>query len=127
MNNLITLEQAIAMTTLYRAQKDTILADAYKGKNILSISETFDKDAFQAILDQQACASVRIYFGMSEDLIIRNIIVGVDAEGNDLLPDSSDTMKEASITEGSEAPPPPIVEEGIICPPICPKPSKLNP
>ena len=126
MNNLISLDQAIDMTTLYRAQKDNILNEAFKGKNILPISETFDRAAFQAILDQPNCVSVRIYNSMSEDLIIRSIIVGVDSNNEDLLPESSDPLKIKMKAAASELPPP-IVEVGIICPPACPPPSKLNP
>ncbi len=126
MNNLITLLEAVTMTTLYRAQKDNILAPGFQGKNILAISETFDKDAFQAVLDQQGCESIRIYYGMNDDLSIHSIIVGVDANNEDLLPQSSDaTPKNLETNEGTDDPP--IVEVGLRCPPHCPPPSALNP
>ncbi len=125
MNNLITLQQAITMTTLYRAQKDNILAVAYQGKNLLPISETFDKDAFRAVLDQDGCESIRIYYGMNDDFSIHSIIVGVDANNEDLLPQALDVKNpETAEAEDDE---PPIIELGLVCPPHCPPPSKLNP
>ena len=124
MNHFISLGQAIQMTTLYRKEKENILADPYKGLNILSNSETFDAAPFLTLLGKPECKSLRIYFGMGDDLKIHAIIVAVNANNEDILP---------LIASGSGAPasslddPGDIVEEGISCPPACPPPSPLNP
>ena len=78
MNHFISLDQAIQMTTLYRQQKENILSPEYRDKNILSICETFDAAPFLTVLAKPGCVSLRIYYGMSDDLKVHAIIVGVN-------------------------------------------------
>lgn len=104
------------MTTVYRNQKDNILKEDFRGINILAIAETFDRAAFDAILSEKGCTSLRIYFGMSDDLKIHSIIVGVNANNEDMLP------SETNVTNASS-----IVEAGIRCPTVCGPNSPLNP
>ncbi len=104
MNHFIPLAQAKQMTALYRLQKENILSDPFKGKDILSICETFDAAPFLTVLNNPECKSLRIYFGMSADLKVHAIIVGVNENNEEILQGDS------------------IIEEGIQCPPICPKP-----
>ncbi|MCW3074978.1 MAG: hypothetical protein JWP69_2047 [Flaviaesturariibacter sp.] len=110
----ITLDKAIAMTTHYRRLRDGILSDPYKGKNILPLSETFDRSAVDRILAQEHCVSFRIYYGMDDENLMHAILVGVDKEGRDILP------KEAAGEEGE------IAEEAKRCPNDCPPESPLN-
>lgn len=105
----IPLEEAIDMTSRYRSGKETILAEDFRGKNILPLAETFDRAAFDALLAQEGCASLRIYYGMKEDSSVHLIIVGADGEGADILP--ADAV---------------IIEEGKRCPPDCGVASPLN-
>ncbi len=105
MNHFISLDQAKKMTTLYRLEKENILSDLYKGKDILSFSETFDADSFLAVLNKPGCKKLRTYFGMSDDMKIHLITVGVNEKGEEML-------------DGINS----ILEDGIICPPICPPP-----
>lgn len=119
MSNFITLSKAIEMTTLYRQQKDNILAPPFKGQNILCISETFDREAFDALLAEDDCTFIRIYYGMSEDLKIHAIGVGVNSKNEDILP--ADAMLSALTTA------PVIVEDAIRCPDTCAHGSALNP
>jgi len=44
MSNFISLERAIEMTALYREQQDAILADEFRGQDILIKSEVFSKE-----------------------------------------------------------------------------------
>jgi hypothetical protein len=61
---------------------------------------------------------VRIYYGMDETLSVHAILVGVDQNGNDILPIAATGDEEEGI----------IVEEGRICPPHCATdPSPLHP
>lgn len=115
MNQLISLQQAQQMTSRYRKEQEMILGVPYKGQNILPISESFDVAAFKTVLNQPGCKSLRIYYGMSEDLKVHAIIVGVNEKNEDILP-----------AEGVNLADPPIIEEGIRCPPVCPSASPLN-
>jgi hypothetical protein len=118
MSQYISLQQAIAMTTLYRGQKENILADAYKGRDILALSETFDRDICDTLLAKPDCAKLRIYYGMDESLKVHAILVPVNDNNEDILPDSS----QAKSAEGRD-----IGELAVRCPPICPTGSPLNP
>lgn len=115
----IPLRQAIEMTKKFREQKELILAPEHHGKNLLGISETFDRAAFDQLLGQSQCTQVRIYYGMDANLQVHAIVVGVDGSGNDLLPDATST----------DTPPtgPIVVEDATFCPPLCGKNSPLNP
>ena len=105
MNHFIPLDQAKKMTKLYRQQKENILADEFKGKDILSFSETFDAESFRTVLSKPGCTKLRTYFGMSDDLKVHVITVGVNANDEEML-------------DGDQS----ILEDGIQCPPYCPPP-----
>jgi len=125
MNNFITLQQAVEMTTLYRQQKENILAEPFKGQNILVLSETFEREAFDALLAENDCASIRIYYGMSEDLKIHAIGVGVNSQGQDILPTEgipAAGSKTALLTAQAV-----IIEQAQRCPDSCGSASLLNP
>lgn len=123
-NHSISLQKAIEMTTLYRDQKENILKPEFQQTGILAIAETFSRDAFDTLLSEAGCESLRIYYGMNEDLSIHAIIVAVNADGEDILPPEIVT---ASNSETVQSVPPIIVEEGIKCPPHCGVTSLLNP
>ena len=114
MPNNISLTEAIAMTSRYRAQRTNILKSQYAEDNILLTCETFDRDAFSELLDATDCEKVRIYFGMTEELQVRAIVVGVNSYDEDILPVSTATVTNM------------IIEEGLPCPASCPPPSPLN-
>lgn len=105
MNHFIKLDQAKKMTALYRKEKENILNSEYKGRDILSFSETFDAESFRTLLNNTNCKKLRIYFGMSDDLKVHVITVGINDKGEEML-------------EGDQS----ILEEGASCPPICPPP-----
>ena len=117
MSQFIPLQQAIDMTTLYRKEKENILADPYKNQNILCISETIDRDVFDALLAKPDCMKLRIYYGMDESLQVHAIIIPVNAKNEDIFPSPG-----AALSGGNDA-----GEESIRCPPICPTSSPLNP
>lgn len=97
MNHSILLEDAVAMTASYRL---SIPAG-------MPVSETFELASINALLSQPGCTALRIYYGKKVDGNIHAILVGVDANGED-------------ITGGV------LLEEGYRCPPYCPPPSVLN-
>jgi hypothetical protein len=125
----ISLEKAIKMTTLYRQQKDMVLKHDYFGRDILPLSETFDRKAFDALLAQPGCTAVRVYFSMDDTLKLHLIAVGVNDNNQDILP-GVDTATIIGNEEGSGENDDEgiIIEEGVRCPPSCPEPpSPLDP
>jgi len=118
-NHFISLDAAITMTTLYRREMDNILAESFKGQNILTVSETFDRGAFDTLLSEAGCTALRIYYGMSPDLKMHAIVVAVNSNNEDILPSTAITA-----TAGDE---PVIVEESQRDPMIDTPSSPLNP
>jgi hypothetical protein len=108
MSHFITLKTAKEMTSIYRLQRETILDPIFQNRDILATCETFDRAAFDAVLGQQDCVQLRIYYGMDIDLQIHAIIVGVGRDGEDLLPEDPD------------APNTQIIDLGTRCPAVCP-------
>jgi hypothetical protein len=119
MSNFITLQQAVAMTTNYRNEKENILAPAYKGTDILPLSETFDRASFDALLAETDAQYIRVYLAMDADLKTRLIAVAANSKNVDILPSATG----AAALDGG----PYIVEDGIRCPPNCQSGSPLNP
>jgi hypothetical protein len=109
-NHLISLAEAEEMTKHYRNMNEEILAGPYKNKQILPICETFSREAFDKILLQVGCEKIRIYWGMDETDLVRLVIVGVNAQDQDMLPAND----------------PVIMEAGTRCPLQCPPVSALN-
>ena len=118
MAHFISLKTAVAMTRLYRQEYENILQPPYRGKGILPFAEAFDRAAFDAVLAQDGCAGLRIYYGMDADLKVHAIIVGTDAKGNDLLPQGA--------ARGGAEPEDLIIEKGNRCPDLCSNDSPLN-
>ena len=109
-SHLISLQNAIDMTTRFRTEKENILIQSLRGQNILPICESFDRSAFDTLLAQSGCEAIRVYFSMDSSLKVKVVIVGVDGNKADILPASNEK----------------IVEEGQRCPDICPPSSPLN-
>jgi hypothetical protein len=118
MSQFITLSEAVAMTALYRSNREIILKTEYQGQALLPLAETFDRAVFDTVLAKSGCAGLRIYFGMAEDLRVHTLIVGVDADGRDIIPSSLPAVAPATEED--------IIENGTRCPDICPETSLLN-
>lgn len=110
MSQFISLQQGIEMTTVFRENRDGILLEQYQGLDILPKCESFDRDLIDEVLAQEGCTGIRIYYGMSEDNKIHAILVGFDANDEDIL------------TAGD----PKIIEGARRCPTECPPSSDLN-
>ena len=67
----------------------------------------FHREAFDRILRQPGCVGIRAYPGTSESGEDTLVLVGVDAEGNDMI--------------GGE-----LAQFGQTCPPSCPDQNELN-
>jgi len=116
-SNFISLEKAIEMTTLYRSQMDTILADEYKGQDILVKSEVYARQQIYKLLAKPGCSQLRLYYGMDQDLKVHTLLVGVNERGEDMIGISPEGENYASED---------IIEEAERCPPSCPPSSPLN-
>lgn len=112
MSHFISLSTAVDMTTLYRQDRETILATGYKNQNILPKCETFDRAAFDAVLAQSGCEAIRIYYGMDSNNKVHAVIVGVNDSDEDIIFPNTDNSK--------------IIETGTRCPDNCPPTSDLN-
>lgn len=127
----ISLDKAIQMTKLYQAKKEKILDKSFAGKDILPISETFNRAAFDRVLAQPGCVRVRLYYAMDEALRLHAIFVGVGQNNEDILPGKASTESTATSTSDGDAPTPTddgvIIEVGQRCPPDCLPTSPLNP
>ena len=122
MSKPISLQQAIEMTSLYRKEKENILDPGFKGRNILVNSETFDRADIDALLAEPDCKSIRVYYGMDDLFQVHAIIVGVNSNDEDILPSIEIASKSTDTPDSGGY----AIEEGIRCPPACPKPSSLN-
>jgi hypothetical protein len=107
-NHEISLENAIEMTTRYRADRPANFP----------ICESFEKEAILGLLNTTGCEAFRIYYGMKENNEVDAILVAVDATGQDILP-----LAEAATGSVDD---PVILEDGYRCPDDCPPPSPLN-
>lgn len=116
-SHFITLQQAIDMTTRYRDNKNNVISPDYAGKNIIALSDTFPREVFDKLLSKSGCSGIRIYYGMDTDLKVHPIVVAINANNEDILPDQSAT----STLDGED-----IGDDAMRCPPLCPPPSPLN-
>jgi hypothetical protein len=105
MKNTISFETAKAYIERFRSNRDNIEVPEFKGS--LSFSETFEVEAFKALVDQPGCVGVRIYYGMKDDLKICAVIVGVNAENQDVVGDYRTGERDI------------IIEDSELCPPVC--------
>jgi len=121
MKHSISLKVAKELTKNFRSKKEIILKDDIRDKKkLLPICETFDRAAFDKLLSNDACKSVRVYFGMdlNAEELVKLIIVGVDENGNDILMAKTEADEETPLDD--------IIEDGQRCPDTCPPSSPLS-
>jgi hypothetical protein len=107
----ITLDEAVTLTSDFRANKTSILANDVS-PDTLANCETFEKSQLQDFMDNPDCASIRIYYGMDTSSKIQAIIVGVNSSDEDMIPTSRENY--------------PIKRADARCPTNCPPSSVLN-
>jgi len=95
--HVIDLNEAIEMTHSF--QMSDLAIDQ-------TVSCLIDKSAYELLMNQSECASVRTYFSLNSSNKLTIVVVGVDANGNDL-------------TAGI------ILNRGFNCPTRCPINSEL--
>lgn len=97
----ITLEQAKRWTKRYRKENDGAVRAHFYGC-----------DQIRALLDEPGCVGIRIYYAIDDEGRRKLVLVGADAEENNLVP------KE----QGKDDNPYRLLNDGVDCPPSCPKP-----
>ena len=113
------MAEAITMTTRYRQNRDAILQSVYLEPNLLPFSETFDKTQIETLLNRSGCTQLRCYYGMDEALQVHLLLVGVNADNEDILPP-------APLSEEEESEDDYVLERANRCPDFCPPDSELN-
>lgn len=116
MTHFITLAKAIDLTTQYRNKNEELLKPLYQQKQILPLSETFNREAIEKLLSQPGCEGIRCYYGMDEDNRLHLVLVGANAQNQDMLPSGGVNIQ----TENA------ILENSARCPTDCPELSVLN-
>ena len=117
-SHFISLEKAVEMTKRYRQNREAVTNPNYAGKDILALSDKFDKSVFEILLSKPSCSGIRIYYGMDIDLKIHPIVVAVNEKNEDILPGSGAS---STLDDGDD-----IGDDTLRCPPICPPGSPLN-
>jgi hypothetical protein len=136
----IPIGEAIAYTTSFRNSVDSLnlKCPTFKDSLRLGHSEAFNSDVFRvlvAVKDSTGtlAAGIRIYYGRGKDGQVRLIMVPYDKNGNDIIthlvgtsekpvPGVSSAKTEALTIEGGAQ----AMEQGQLCPTICPPTSPLN-
>jgi hypothetical protein len=93
----VSLDQAKEMTHAYQN------APNFQG---LTVSGMIDKDSYLQVVNQPNCVNVRTYFALNSDMKLTIVVVGVDANGED-------------ITDGV------LLNKALLCPENCPQISPL--
>jgi hypothetical protein len=88
-----------------------------KDKNFMS-SMLFDKEIVLKMLKEDKCKGLRIYNALDEEGKLHFVLVGTDANGNNILPNEDEYMaKTAQEVEGGD---PIMINDGDPCPDNCP-------
>jgi len=110
MKNLMPLADGKVMVKTYLENKSKV----FTGDITLPNTETYDSEAFLALLNQPDCVKIRIHYGMNEENVICAIFVGVDSNGNEI------TIKNNGIIANKGADDEYVIELSTKCPPNCP-------
>ncbi len=114
----ITLEAAVDLTQRYRKASP---ASEHGG--------FFWADGIQEILAQPGCVGLRYYHGLDADARYQIVLVGVDANGNDITKGAGTSGRptrgaKALMAAGAGAAV--LLDQHWPCPPYCPTDSPLN-
>lgn len=113
MKNLVRLSDAKLMVKTYLENKSKVIPN----ESTLPNTETFDSEAFVALLNQPDCVKVRLYYGMNENLEIRAIVVGVDSNGNEIYIENKGLNGTDELY---------VIDDGQACPPYCNVENKIT-
>lgn len=104
------LSEGKLMVKTYLENKSKV----FTGEFTLPNTETYEKEAFIALLNQPDCVKIRIHYGMDHNKEICAIIVGVDSNGNEIA------IRNNGIFASKSADDEYVIEISTRCPPNCP-------
>jgi len=116
----ISVDAAVDMVTSFRDRLPSILQPSFTGA--LPYAETFNRNVFEELLALENCIAVRAYLGLDDQQQIRLILVGVNDDGEDILP--PEEISNSGEDSGLGAA---LFEYGQRCPPVCGTQGPLNP
>jgi hypothetical protein len=90
MSEFIGLTEATLMTRDFKTNREIILGTIYQNQDLLPFNETFDKDQVISMLNNSGCVGMRIYYGMDTGKKVHALLVGVDSENKDILPENDE-------------------------------------
>lgn len=73
--HVISLDEAKAMTHAYQN------AQQFQG---LTVASMIDKEAYQLVMAQSECVNIRTYFALNNEGTLTIVVVGVNANGEDM-------------------------------------------
>ena len=116
-NHKISFEEAKKFTAGYRAEKAEFMSADKMNDKEAKKGGFFGKDDLLELLNQKGCIGMRYYYGRNDDGSKNLVLVGVNGEGNDILPNPENANMVANRAgEDEEAI---ILERGLPCPPYC--------
>lgn len=124
MTHQISVTKANDLIARFVANKEGIANGAFADKDVFSNCQTFEITSVNTMIAQTGTTGLRAYFGMYDDTDEtpqekRNKIVLVlcssDIDNNDL-----------DLSPGNDSKNTIILQDGFICPTICPTPSQIN-
>jgi len=139
-DHVIPIKEAIEFTTKFRNTVDSLNTHCPLFKDSFQIghAEAFNKDSYYLLLKQKdstghLAAGIRIYYGLDAKGVLKLVMVPYDRNGNDIIthliskdekpvPGVSPAKSESLATGGAQA-----LEQGQLCPTLCPPNSPLNP
>lgn len=128
-NHILPIAQAIAYTASFRAGIDSLDKKCPNFKDSMQFghAESFPKDVFLELLRQKSdsgaiAAGIRIYYGRDPNGKIRQILVPIDSNGNDIINHYADVSnkpvsgaKVEALTVGGGQ----TLQDGTRCPTAC--------
>jgi hypothetical protein len=128
-NHILPIAQAIEYTTSFRAGIDSLDKNCPRLMDSMQFghAESFPKDVFLELLRQKSdsgavAAGIRIYYGRDNSGKIRQILVPIDSNGNDIINHYADVsnkpasgIKAEALTVGGGQ----TLQDGNRCPTAC--------
>lgn len=119
-NHKVSVDDAKRFVSGYKKEKAEFMRMEMKDHKEAKKGGFFGKEALLDLLNQPGCIGMRYYYGRSDDGQKNLVLVGVNEEGNDILPKPS-VEKMAVTTESTKTQDNEVVilERSLPCPPFC--------
>lgn len=125
--HFISVDTAAKYTWLFRNGKKTLSRElkdsSYLDKKFnMPLSESFNRDAIAALLNQPGAKGVRIYLGQDEAGMVRMVLAAVDKKGNSITGHDGKIMKYTAAQFQQAV----LLEAGQRCPTLCSESGPLD-